>query len=647
MKKLLLLVLLIIGGLFIIPKFSVNAQVDCPIGDQVQDGLITATNIEGAFGNATRTCIKSNEAQFAFFKIPTYDELVALHFTKAKAPTTTISSNATESDLNFNSYPLIKVTGNLTIGAGTTGNPPDTASGPGVVFVDGNLNITKDYTYGKTSPNDSYGTVFVVKGDTVIETLVREVNAVIINQGVIYTASDPSTGGHCDTSAVATSRQLVINGSLISINDPYKDPLNPTPGVGIKFCRLLFPNSNNQPSERINLQPKYLSIMRNIFSSSLQKWAEIPGLSITPQTTAEQPTEPVIEGPKPKFPKRIFVTSTPYNGNLGGLEGADRKCQVAANNSTYYPKGSSQHLGNFAWKAWLSTDSVSPTSPSRFGDLTKINDNFILNFTLVNGTEVAADWNQLISGTLLSPINLDENGNPITTAGQTGAGVWTNTSPSGGITNTNPNSSCANWTSNNGLLRGQYGNTLSNQATWTQGAGTECSFSVFRLYCFEQVGPPPLPPQNLLANGNFENQMANWACQGAESGTCVADSTIKNSGNYSANINNTGGGSWGWQIAQGNNITASNAEQFCLSAYVKKQNASDTVQLAIQETAEPWRALEIGTAATTDWQLVQQTISKPSWLTTSTIQVYLRNYSQSSVWFDDVKLTRGTCEERY
>lgn len=28
--------------------------------------------------------------------------------------------------------------------------------------------------------------------------------------------------------------------------------------------------------------------------------------------------------------KRVFVTSTTYSGNLGGLDGADRECQKAA-----------------------------------------------------------------------------------------------------------------------------------------------------------------------------------------------------------------------------------------------------------------------------------------------------------------------------
>lgn len=630
MKIFLIIVLLIIGGLLVVPKFSVNAQVGCPTGSQVEGGLISATEITGAFGNITGNCIKSNEAQFAFFKIPTYDQLLNQFFTKAKisSDTTTITGDATEANLNFDTTPLIHVTGNLTLGADATANPPATATGPGVVFVDGNLNIMQDYTYGKTSPNDSYGTVFVVRGDTIIETIVKEVNAVIIGQGTIYTASNLDTGGRCNTSTVPTSRQLVINGSLISINDPYKDPLNPTPNTtGIKFCRVLVPNPNSaKPSEIITLQSKYLSILRNIFSTSIQKWAEIPDISIT--AVATTPTEPEPDPEPIILPKRVFVTSNTYTGNLGGIAGGDRKCQVAAFNSSTYPD-----LKNSAWKAWLSTSTVS--ADSRFN----YSSNF--DFRLVDNTLVANNWAGLLSGSLNNQINKDQNGNTITNSG-----VWTNTTSSGGITSTDTGYSCSNWTSALDTLRGGYGSTGQIAGSWTQAGSASCSTSVFRLYCFEDGYASP-PPQNLLTNGNFENQMANWSCQGDATGGCTVGSTAGGMGTYSMQITNSGGGTWGKQISQNPNVTAATNEQFCLSAYVKKENSSADVRLAMQVTSEPYnRAVEILTAVNTNWQLVQQTITKPAnW--TPTIQVYIRNNSVGSVWVDDVILTRGTCEERY
>ena len=45
---------------------------------------------------------------------------------------------------------------------------------------------------------------------------------------------------------------------------------------------------------------------------------------------------------------RVFVTNQTWNGDLGGLQGADNKCQQAA-----FDRG----LGG-AWRAWVSTPTV-------------------------------------------------------------------------------------------------------------------------------------------------------------------------------------------------------------------------------------------------------------------------------------------------
>ena len=50
--------------------------------------------------------------------------------------------------------------------------------------------------------------------------------------------------------------------------------------------------------------------------------------------------------------KRVFVTSTSYNGNLGGASGADSKCQTAANNG---------NLGG-TWKAFVLTGATDRNS---------------------------------------------------------------------------------------------------------------------------------------------------------------------------------------------------------------------------------------------------------------------------------------------
>ncbi len=148
--------------------------------------------------------------------------------------------------------------GNLTLSAAIPGNRI------GVIFVAGNLIINPSSgTVGTTQD----GLVFVVKGDVFISPSTTRIDAVIISSGRIYTAA--SSGSTCSSSApVLTTSPLIINGSLVSIN---QEPAEQTP---IKFCRTLA--NNTQAAEQINAQPKYLVILRNMLSDTLQRWSEIP-----------------------------------------------------------------------------------------------------------------------------------------------------------------------------------------------------------------------------------------------------------------------------------------------------------------------------------------------------------------------------------
>ena len=172
-----------------------------------------------------------------------------------KAVKTPLTGPKTQVDISFNSPTgnIYSIKGDLIISGDNTG------SYTGVVFVENNLNITGDYTYG-TATN---GTVFVVKGNVYINpTTVTRVDAVIISSGTIYTAA--VAGTTCTASSVTTVQPLTINGSLISL-----DPVKP-----IIFCRSLADNS--QPAEKINHQVKYLVILRDLLSDTYQKWSEIP-----------------------------------------------------------------------------------------------------------------------------------------------------------------------------------------------------------------------------------------------------------------------------------------------------------------------------------------------------------------------------------
>jgi hypothetical protein len=146
-----------------------------------------------------------------------------------------------------------------------------------------------------------------------------------------------------------------------------------------------------------------------------------------------------------------------------GLSGADDKCQartVAASLSGTY-------------RAWLSTSASSPATDSTF---TKASG----PYRLVNGTQIAADWDDLIDGTPLAvPINVTESG------GSSGNHfVWTHTRPdgtAGGVSNAD----CGGWMSNDGSADGDAGNTVVT-SRWTVSTSAACSYSEALLYCFQQ-----------------------------------------------------------------------------------------------------------------------------------------------------------------
>lgn len=155
----------------------------------------------------------------------------------------------------------------------------------------------------------------------------------------------------------------------------------------------------------------------------------------------------------------VFVTSTRYNGNLGDLDGADDKCQEAANNANL--------LGTF--KAWLSnsTDFAS----TRF---TKWPGRYVLAAS--TSTVIANSWDDLTDGTLQNAINVDENGQAIDQGR-----VWTSTNTDGtGSTF----SRCTDW-SNPTTGSGGSGQLVFMDSRWTSVSGFHCS-ELLHLYCFQQ-----------------------------------------------------------------------------------------------------------------------------------------------------------------
>ena len=176
-------------------------------------------------------------------------------------------------------------------------------------------------------------------------------------------------------------------------------------------------------------------------------------------------------------PKRIFVTSQKFNANLGGLSGADSKCQALADAAA---------LGGI-YKAWLSDSNTA--AKKRLG-------HSLVPYTLVDGTVVADNWTALTGGHLHSPIYLTETGSFASfmniscsyTGGTTTSAVWTHTLPDG---STDPYRSdvCLDWTSATDTAMDaivSLGSPLDSGRGWTSACAAQCSGFTAPLYCLEQ-----------------------------------------------------------------------------------------------------------------------------------------------------------------
>lgn len=156
--------------------------------------------------------------------------------------------------------------------------------------------------------------------------------------------------------------------------------------------------------------------------------------------------------------KRVFVSSDSFNGDLGGLAGADQACQSRA---------AAANLGG-TWRAWLST------SNSSAGDRLAHSE---LPYATLDGKVVAANWSDLTDGTLLHPIAADEYGAPVANAQ-----VWTATFAGGTYTG----DSCADFTSAVSFGPAVVGNTSRTDSGWTVSNTASCGNSAMHLYCFQQ-----------------------------------------------------------------------------------------------------------------------------------------------------------------
>ena len=161
--------------------------------------------------------------------------------------------------------------------------------------------------------------------------------------------------------------------------------------------------------------------------------------------------------------KTVFVTSVSFNGNLGGLKGADDKCQAQADDpASIVPSGT--------YLAWLSDGTDSPNT--RF---TKSSHPYLLP----DGTKIAENYTDLTDGSIQHFINIDPTGK---TVGQNP--FWTGTNEDG--TTAQPFRTCTGWMDPIIMARGMMGSTGHTLTSWSSQTQHPCSTMRGRLACFQQ-----------------------------------------------------------------------------------------------------------------------------------------------------------------
>jgi hypothetical protein len=170
----------------------------------------------------------------------------------------------------------------------------------------------------------------------------------------------------------------------------------------------------------------------------------------------------------------VFVTSTTYNGSLGGQSGADAKCAARAAAAGF----------SGSYRAWIAT-TASDDPESQFAHSSS-------PYYLPSGTKVADNWTDLTDGSLDSAISETETGSPPGTA------VWTAVGTNGTYAGSN---SCTSWGSTSGS--GNKGSPSSATSTWTSNGTQSCSSSA-ALYCFKQ------PITIFLSSGSSWTVPADW-----------------------------------------------------------------------------------------------------------------------------------------
>ena len=175
-----------------------------------------------------------------------------------------------------------------------------------------------------------------------------------------------------------------------------------------------------------------------------------------------------------RYEKTVFVTIEGFKSDLGGLNGADAKCQAEVNHPD-----SIVNAGTYF--AWLSDGTESPST--RFAKSS-------YPYVLPDGTKIAENYGDLTDGSILHAINIDAKGNPVKGLQR----FWTDTNSDGTAAQEfKPDykfNSCNAWTGSDVYDASAItGTTVEMKGSWTYKYLAYCKYKgreKYRLACFEQ-----------------------------------------------------------------------------------------------------------------------------------------------------------------
>ncbi len=158
------------------------------------------------------------------------------------------------------------------------------------------------------------------------------------------------------------------------------------------------------------------------------------------------------------------------NAPLGGLAGADARCQAEADAEGADLPGT--------YKVWLSDSTASPRTRFRCTKASCSTEGYVR----VDGEVFATDWDDLTDGAITVPITITARNQPHFPGL---SNVWTHTATDGSAVASDDH--CQDWTSNDNGHQGGQGNADSSDARWTDtGVSSGCMSPRF-IYCFQQA----------------------------------------------------------------------------------------------------------------------------------------------------------------